>query len=211
MCELGPSMPTSFLHRVLDRVQRIAARSPLAVRLAVFIRNQARCVIKYHLAESPDVGGTGEMWLLDALAPHCTRAVDVGANVGDWIGAMLAHKGTDASFHAIAYEPSQSAARILRARYANDSRVTVYEAALGDHVGTQSFFEEHEAGKGSTLVPGFARIKGHERRVDVTTLSDALNAAGWDGADFVKIDAEGYDLRVMRGGEDIFAQQRIGV
>jgi FkbM family methyltransferase len=208
---MGAMTDVSPLHRVLDRAQRIAARSPLAVRLAVLLRNQARCVIKYYLAESPDVHETGEVWLRDAVASRCSSVVDVGANVGDWLGGMLDRKRGDALFRALAFEPSQSAARLLRERFENDARVDVVEAALGDREGSLIFFEEHAAGKGSTLVPGFTRIKGQERRVTVTTLASALASAGWERADFVKIDAEGYDLRVVRGGEELLRSRRLGI
>jgi FkbM family methyltransferase len=181
------------------------------VRLAVLLRNQARCVIKYHLAESPDVNETGEVWLRDAIVERCTRVVDVGANVGDWTAGVLDRKREDPAFRALAFEPSQSAARLLRARFAGDPRVTVIEAAVGDRAGTMRFLEEREAGKGSTLVPGFARIDGSEHEVTVTTLTDALQAEEWDGADFVKIDAEGYDLRVIRGGETLLERQALGI
>ena len=181
------------------------------MRVAVMLRNQARCVIKYHLAESPDVAHTGEAWLCERIAAHCERALDVGANVGDWSAALIARKGDDAAFRVIAFEPSETAARALRARFAGDDRVRVVEQAVGDRAGTMPFLEERDAGKGSTLVPGFARIDGRERMVGVTTLADALRDAEWDGADAVKIDAEGYDLRVIRGAEDLIARQRLGV
>lgn len=204
-------MAMSLIHRFLDVAQRVAARSPFAVRLAVLVRNQARCVIKYHLAESPDVAHTGEVWLRDAIAARCTRAVDVGANVGDWTAGMLASTSGDASFRVLAFEPSESALEALRARFSAETRVQIVDAAVGDRAGTMAFLEERDAGKGSTLVPGFARIDGRERRVTVTTLTEALAAAGWDGADVVKIDAEGYDLRVVRGAQALLERQRLGV
>lgn len=204
-------MINSVVHRALDRMQRLVARSGLAVRLAILVRNQARCVIKYHLAESPDVAETGEVWLWDAVAARCERAIDVGANVGDWTAGMLTRKGDDPAFVLVALEPSESALAILHGRFDGDRRVTIVEAAAGDRPGTIAFLEERDAGKGSSLVPGFARVEGRTRDVRVTTVADVVRSAGWDGADVVKIDAEGYDLRVIRGAESLIAERRIGV
>src|SRR5690348_18388518 len=107
------------LRSVADRIQRLIARSPLLVRAAVLVRNQCRCIIKYHLAESPDVNETGEVWLRRAIAPRASAFVDVGANVGEWPGEITALKaGSD--FRAVAYEPSKSAFVELSERFAGN-------------------------------------------------------------------------------------------
>ena len=195
---------------LLDTLQRLAARSPLAVRMAVAVRNQCRCVIKYHLAESPDALETGEGWLVQRVAAYGDRFVDVGANVGDWLG--MARASVDGrAFAALAFEPSRSAFEALQRRFGEDPRITLVEAALGASPGTLAFFEEPAAGRGSTLVADFMRTSGTTRTVAVTTLDDALRAAGWDRVDLLKIDAEGYDLQVLRGARDAVAARAIGV
>jgi FkbM family methyltransferase len=199
-----------LVHRALDFAQRTIARSRPLVRLAILLRNQARCVIKYHLAESPDVAFTGEVWLREAVAAKVDFAVDVGANVGDWLEGIRAFKGA-APFQALAFEPSSTAASRLRERFANDVRVTILEAAVGDVPGSLAFLEEPDAGKGSSLVPDFHRGEGTTRMVSVATLDAEIARAGWDRVDFLKIDAEGYDLRVLRGAADLLRAQRIGV
>lgn len=195
---------------VLDTLQRIAARSPLAVRLAIAVRNQCRCVIKYHLAESPDALETGEGWLVARVASYGERFVDVGANVGDWLGMVRA--GVDGRpFAALAFEPSRSAFDALQRRFGDDGRITLVEAALGASPGTLAFFEEPSAGRGSTLVADFMRTSGTTRTVTVRTLDDALRTAGWDRVDLLKIDAEGFDLQVLRGASAALARRAIGV
>lgn len=202
-------MSRQFVYNVADRIQRTLARSSAAVRIAVLLRNQARCVIKYYLAESPNVKETGEAWVLGLVAPDARRLVDVGANVGDWLAGALACANSQVA--AIACEPSSSAHALLCKRFDNDARVTVSDAALGDFVGTMDFLEEPNAGRGSTLVPGLGRIEGSVRTVPVTTLAALFERAGWSEADMVKIDAEGFDARVIRGGEALVRKQRIGI
>lgn len=180
------------------------------VRLAVLVRNQCRCVIKYHLAESPDVRATGEVWLRRELAPRCSVFVDVGANVGEWLDAVVECKGAHA-YRALAIEPSSSAFAVLSERYAGNPRVETINCALGDAEGTVNFFEEERAGKGSSIVAGFSRAAGFERTVNLTTLDRLAEARGLTEIDLLKIDAEGYDLRVLRGASALLEGRRIGV
>ncbi len=197
------------LLRAADHVQRLIARSPLLVRVAVLLRNQCRCIIKYHLAESPDVNETGEVWLRSAIAPNASYFVDVGANVGDWLGEIAAQK-TGSGFHAVAYEPSAGAFKKLSQRFGGNANVVLRNCAAGDTAGEAEFFEEYDAGKGSSIVSGFVRADGFKRTVPVTRLDDDIAAFGWERIDFLKIDAEGYDMRVIAGARRLFEQQRVG-
>lgn len=195
---------------LLDRLQRMAAKSPQAVRFAVALRNQCRCVIKYHLAESPDALDTGERWLVQRVATYGDRFIDVGANVGDWLG-MVREGSAERPFAALAFEPSRSAFEKLQRRFGADSSIVLSNVALGSAPGSMEFFEEPNAGRGSTLVADFMRTGGTTRTVTVAMLDVALREAGWSRADLLKIDAEGYDLQVMRGARESIASRSIGV
>lgn len=181
----------------------------MLVRLAVLVRNQCRCIIKYHLAESPDVNETGEVWLREAVAPNSAYFIDVGANVGEWLAEIVAQKA-GSEFYAIAYEPSQSAFVKLSERFGGNGRIMLKNCAAADRDGQVEFFEEYDAGKGSSIVSQFASAGGFKRTVPMVRLDDEIAALGWERVDFLKIDAEGYDMRVMAGAKDLFEQQRIG-
>lgn len=195
---------------LVDRLQRIAAKSPLAVRFAVALRNQCRCVIKYHLADSPDALESGERWLVLRVATFGERFVDVGANVGDWLG-MAREARAGRPFAAIAFEPSRSAFAELQRRFGDDPQIALHDVALGAAPESRPFFEEEKAGKGSSLVADFVRTAGSRRTITISTLDAALRDAGWDRVDLVKIDAEGYDLHVMRGAHEAIAARTIAV
>jgi FkbM family methyltransferase len=195
---------------LLDRLQRLAAKSPIAVRLAVAVRNQCRCVIKYHLAESPDALESGERWLVERVAAYGDRFIDVGANIGDWLG-MVHERMRDRTFAALAFEPSRSAFDALEGRFRGEPRIALFNVALGSAPGSLALFEEPDAGRGSTLVPDFMRTPGTTRAVTVTTLDAALHEAQWTRVDLLKIDAEGYDLQVLRGARETLAARSAGV
>jgi FkbM family methyltransferase len=199
-----------LVQRFLDGLQRTASRSRLLVRFAVLVRNQCRCIIKYHLAESPEVNETGEVWLRSVLAPRSTFFVDVGANVGEWLAEIVREKGA-ATFLAVAFEPSASAYQRLRQCFGNDARIELVNQAVGDAAGSADFFEELRAGKGSTIVAQFTRAAGTTHTVDVTTLDEEIARRNWEHVDFLKIDAEGYDFRVLKGARSLLADRRIGI
>lgn len=194
----------------MDRLQRLAAKSPLLVRLAVAVRNQCRCVIKYHLAESPDALESGERWLIERVASYGERFIDVGANVGDWLG-MVKESMRGRTFAGLAFEPSRSAYEALEGRFRGEPRITLFNVALGSALGSLTFFEEPDAGRGSTLVADFMRTQGTTRTVTVTTLDTMLREVDWTYADFLKVDAEGYDLQVLRGACEALAERAFGV
>ncbi|HTV92713.1 MAG TPA: FkbM family methyltransferase [Verrucomicrobiae bacterium] len=200
-------MPAHFL---LDRLQRLAAKSPLAVRFAVAVRNQCRCVIKYHLADSPDALESGERWLVERVASYGDRFIDVGANVGDWLG-MVRESMAGRTFAALAFEPSRSAFDALEGRFRSEPCITLFNLALGSEPGSLAFFEEPDAGRGSTLVADFMRTQGTTRAVEVTTIDAALREGDWTRVDLLKIDAEGYDLHVLRGARGLLAAHGAGV
>ncbi len=200
----------SGFHRLADRAQKIVARSALGVRLAVAVRNQCRCIIKYHLGESPDAHETGERWLLDAVASFGERYVDVGANVGDWLKLLLAASDSR-PLAVLAFEPSQSAFELLRQRFGTEARIRLFDSGLGAEDGSQMFFEEGHAGKSSSFVPNFLRTEGTRHSVVVKTLDEVLADVGWDGVDLLKVDAEGYDLQVLRGAARSLSTRSINV
>ncbi len=111
----------------------------------------------------------------------------------------------------LAFEPSGSAYALLESRFSQEPRVRSVRAALGQRSGTMQFFEEPDAGKGSTLVPGFIKTQGRVHDVEVTTFDDAMRQMGWDHADVLKIDAEGFDLQVMRGAHETLARGGVDI
>ncbi len=178
------------------------------VRAAVYVRNQANCVIKYRFAAGPEFERSGEAWLLREIAPAARTLVDAGANVGDWTAAALQYGHEP---RVIAFEPSRSAVERLRDRFHDHPNVTICEGALGDGPGTAMFAEEHDAGTHSSLVTSFASAASKTRPVEVTTLDAELERLGIAHVDMLKVDCEGYDLHVLRGARRLLEDRRADV
>lgn len=130
-------------------------------------------------------------------------AFDIGSHVGDRIGSFRR-----VGARVVALEPQPLCARVIRAIYADDSNVSVVEAACGPQ-------------------PGKLKLHINSRNPTVTTASDdfvraAGGAGGWEGQiwdqsievpvttfdaliaehgtpDFAKIDVEGFEADVLAG------------
>ena len=144
-----------------------------------------------------------EMSLLPHLLGEEVNALDIGANHGAYALAMalVCSRG-----HVIAFEPTSAPRQALqRSVQCNglSQRMTVVGAALGDAEGEASF----QVGDNSELNSRGGRGVRRET-VQVTTL-DAYLAAHAPGLSFgfVKLDAEGDELRVLQGAQHFFATQ----
>ena len=188
---------------------RKLARYPVAVRAAAAVRNLAQVVVATSLSDGLDPRHNGEHLLMDVYGPRCRVIVDVGANVGDWSATMLARARPDA--RALLFEPSTSAQRRLRTRFAGDARVDIIEAAVSDRGGTAVFHEEPAAGETSSLLANEALPDARAREVNVTTLDDELARLRVTAVDILKVDAEGFDLHVLRGAERLLAARAIAL
>jgi FkbM family methyltransferase len=198
-----------MLRVLANRLQRVLGRSETAARVAVKLRNQSRRIIGYHHTSTPDAALNGEEWIVKRVAPSCEYVVDVGANVGRWTKMFMAHGSPSAQF--LLYEPSSVAVDSLRKSFADDARIVVHHRALGERAGLARFFEEPSAGETSSLIKGVSRPGAEEVSVQVASLDDELVEKRWPRIDYLKIDAEGFDLHVLRGASRLFEERRVSL
>lgn len=199
----------SDVSRVVGWLQQRLAGSDLAVALAIKARNQADGIIGRRLGVGIDPLENGEALLAQVVGPDVECFVDVGANVGHWTQLLLSFGAQEA--RGLLFEPSPIAAERLRAWAHQHRRLEVVEAALAERPATMPFFAELDAGETSSLVPPASARLGTLVDVSVTTLDGEMRARGIDFVDFIKIDAEGYDLKVLEGATDLLARQALGV
>lgn len=144
---------------------------------------------------------------------------DVGANVGQTIIKLL--KGLDQpKIHS--FEPSTKIFKSLEAKRSSMGdawrNVELHRLALSDESGVSEFrnYEKHVL---SSMLPlssdqrnPFVRDKDQITEVEVVqvqTLDDFVAAHGIDHIDLLKIDTQGADLRVLKGGQKTFERSAI--
>ena len=126
---------------------------------------------------------------------------DVGANIGQRseIFAQLAQK-------VIAIEPQPNCVRHLKSRFRFNRRVVIQEVALGDKPGEETMWQSNSPGISSmsrrfidTMGSGVFRDEKWDKEIKVKTktLDDLIDTFGLPA--FMKIDVEGYELKVLQG------------
>jgi len=148
---------------------------------------------------------TGPFPLLQAVLPEHICLVDVGAYRGDFTAtALAAFPGSS----ALLFEPGPVKAAALRERYRSEPAVRVFEIALGDEGGDALLHEQEDSATDSLLPPPHGATEERTRRVRVSPLDAVLDEEGVRSVDLVKVDTQGYDLRVLRGSAETLARCR---
>lgn len=196
--------------QLVGALQKTLAKSRWGTGLAIKIREQCNSVIGLRCKSGIEAEHNGEAWLADRIAPAAQVVVDVGANLGDWT-TMFAQRMRGPG-RAVLFEPNPEAAeRLEQLAFPNPGlQVDVLRKAAGDTPGTATFFVEAGFGETSSLVQSHSLTSARTLQVPVTTLDEQMITCGIDRIDMLKIDAEGYDLRVLLGAKELFREQRVG-
>lgn len=158
-----------------------------------------------------DFGKNGEAFLLKQLGQINPETVlDIGANVGNWSQeALSALPGT--RIHA--FELSQSTYATLSKRFAEDSRVQVNNFGLADTQGAINYKDYGPDSTVNTILMKnilFDQSRSWQTQTATLTTGDQYCAEqSVDFIDFLKIDVEGAESRVLKGFEGMLAAAKI--
>ena len=133
--------------------------------------------------------------------------IDIGANEGqyhDFIRQQVGFAGNIVSF-----EPDPDLASVLRKRAAiEDPNWQIHEFALGASNGRATFNKMEDTQFNSFHLPSAAQLPQFEHKskivrsfdVEMRRLDDIATSMGSLHRTYVKIDTQGYDLEVLKGG-----------
>jgi FkbM family methyltransferase len=155
-----------------------------------------------------DSASNGEYRLLSEWEfPAEPVIFDVGSNTGDWAAAALARVP---GCHVYCFEPSRPLVARLRRRLGDS--VSVFDLALSDVIGEAPLYADQlGSGLGSLVERDLSHVDlqvSPIERVQTTTLDCFCADHGIEAIDFLKIDTEGAELGVLRGGAGML--DRIG-
>jgi len=118
---------------------------------------------------------------------------DVGANIGQ---SALKFRDAFPSSQIYCFEPVASTFSILQEAVAVDRNTSCHRLALGSAAGTAEIYVTSHDTMSSLVKPDSFQ---HTETVPVSTVDQFAGEHGISRIDLLKIDAEGYDLEVLRG------------
>jgi FkbM family methyltransferase len=151
-------------------------------------------------------GPAEQRWLCRHLSPGDVL-FDIGANVG-FLTVLGARLVGEQGF-VVAFEPvPENALQLKRNVQLNDFRhVIVVEAAISDQLGTASFVLPPGRRDGGRLASQTER-ESPTTEVQVLTIDHWLREFEGPKPTVLKIDAEGAEIDVLRGSQDILRTER---
>lgn len=181
-------------------------RNKIVARFARLCKNIHRA------SEHPtyDVNVNGEKAILMRTVSSDALLFDVGANVGKWSDMALS-LFPEATVYA--FELNPHTASLLGQSFSNRPNVFVNSFGLGAKSQTVEFYSYE--GKESVLStlhkPIFNQLNYSKQTSLVKTGDEVCRELGIERIDFLKIDAEGTDLKVLEGFTDMLDKQKISV
>lgn len=125
--------------------------------------------------------------------------IDVGAYEGEW--ARMVHR-IFPSARILAVEPQREKKEILQALSLSAARIDYDMALLGAEDNCEVTFHLNET-VSSVLSEVVSEAPDREKRSTVT-LDTLVEGTNFTSPDFIKLDVQGYELEVLRGGRNIF-------
>jgi FkbM family methyltransferase len=131
--------------------------------------------------------------------------VDVGANKGSWTRKALLYF-PDAQYTVV--EPQDHLKVHMQDLFDRDCKITWINAGVADKSGVLPFTVSYRDDS-STFAPTQADAGAPTISVPVKTLNEIVSASNAALPEVVKIDAEGFDLKVLAGASDLLGKTDI--
>ncbi len=137
------------------------------------------------------------------LLPEKGVMLDIGANIGSY---TLRCSKRSPELDIYAFEPSVSAYELLCLNVKEnktDSKVRCLDVAVSSRQGREKFYEAAESSFSGFSDNRRADVK-RVSEVNVTTLDAFAEERGIESVNGIKIDVEGFETEVLRGGRSLF-------
>jgi FkbM family methyltransferase len=129
--------------------------------------------------------------------------LDVGAHIGE--SALKFNRAfPDATIHS--FEPVAHTFELLRQSVSDHPNIHCHQLAMSDQAGTAAIYLTSYSSSSSLVRPDFS---AGEEMVQMTTVDDFTTANALPRIDLLKVDAEGFDLNVLRGASKCLEEGQI--
>ena len=156
-----------------------------------------------HITNGAGKEKTLEKKFVESLDIKGFTCLDIGFNYGWWSWLFLKKIGRDGK--VFAWEPNRFLYENYLAKWPFKNLIG-YNYAISDRSGQRDFYiyaeKEHNSGMNS-LERGRHKKEKDVIKVYTKTLDDWWSDSGGPKIDFIKVDCEGHDLKVLEGGQQL--------
>jgi FkbM family methyltransferase len=146
-----------------------------------------------------------ELKFIRRLLEPGQKVIDIGANYGVYTLPMAHRVGADG--HVWAFEPASQTAQFLAQGIKANSfaNVTLEQKALSSAPGSAQLSLQYHSELNS-IVHGRSLV-GEYETVSLVTLDECTNRYRWSDIELIKMDAEGEENNIVKGGRRLLAEQ----
>lgn len=168
----------------------------------IVVPNSLDLITPYVLREQQDFFEDELKFVRKLLRPG-QKVIDIGANYGVYTLPMAQKVGS--SGHVWAFEPTSSTAQILAEGIKENAfaHVTLVQKAVSSAPGIAQLSLQRDP-EANSIVHGEA-VSGETETVSVVTLDECMDRYRWADIELIKIDAEGEEDNIVKGGRRFFA------
>lgn len=131
---------------------------------------------------------------------------DVGANRGEYCKRIL---NTFPNCTIFAFEPSPTTFSLLEKNLEDEPRVKVFDFGLGENMEQRSLYKESQYAKIGSLTKLNVSDDRYTENVSIRTIDQVAEDLQLNSIDLLKIDVEGHEFEVMRGGTGIIEMNKV--
>ncbi len=175
---------------------------PMVDGVLVVVPDSLELITSYMLQEQLDWFEPEIKFLRHALQLG-QKVIDIGANYGVFALSMARTVGSAGKVWA--FEPANPTTNLLEKSIAANGfqHFDLQRCALANEIGFAQFIVGEHAELNS-LARNKPQSAHNLETVQVRTLDERMGALGWTKIDFIKIDAEGEEANIFRGGKLFF-------
>ncbi len=205
----------SKLKKILRLGQlKLSAKSAIAKHRRTYpvqlVHKLTRFIDEAYENEGSDFDTNGEKDLIGKLRKANFKTVlDAGANVGKWSRSALT---TWPDCHVHAFEAAPNTFKELQREFQSTplaSRITLNDVALSAADGLQTMYYFAEAPELTCDMPRHESLVSVPFEVKTIRLDDYCKANGINAIDFLKVDVEGAEYRVLKGLSELLAAGKV--
>jgi FkbM family methyltransferase len=169
----------------------------------IAVPDNLHCLTNFVLREQGDWFECEIDFIREFIRPHM-NVLDIGANYGLYSAAIAKNLSAEnAKGQLWCFEPTPDTAYALRLTIEknNYKNVDVLEFGLSDRIGNATFYLSDNAELNSLTQ---SDVRTREVEIKLSTLDQCMADLSWPKIDFIKLDAEGEELKILSGGKQFF-------